>query len=257
MTVCNMSIEGGARAGHGRARRHDVRVPRRPRVRADRARPGTRRSRAGASCRPTRARRYDKSVTLDAAALEPMITYGTNPGHGHADHGPRSRSGRRSAIRPSAPRSRRRSPTWACSRASRCSASRSTSSSSAAARTRASPTCARRPAVMKGRKVAPGVRVLVVPGSQDGQEPGRGRGARPRSSSEAGAEWREAGLLDVHRHERRPARARPVRRQHQQPQLRGPAGQGRAHVPRLAAHRRRGRRHRQGHRRPDAARDGG
>src|SRR5262249_6456140 len=38
-------------------------------------------------------------------------------------------------------------------------------------------------------------------------------------------------MFDVYRDERRPTRARPVRRQHQQPQLRGPAGQGRPHVP--------------------------
>ncbi len=30
MTVCNMSIEGGARAGHDRARRHHFRIPGRP-----------------------------------------------------------------------------------------------------------------------------------------------------------------------------------------------------------------------------------
>ena len=35
MTVCNMSIEAGARAGLDRARRHDVRVPRRPARRAE------------------------------------------------------------------------------------------------------------------------------------------------------------------------------------------------------------------------------
>ena len=29
---------------------------------------------------------YDKSVTLDAATLEPMVTYGTNPGMGRAGH---------------------------------------------------------------------------------------------------------------------------------------------------------------------------
>ena len=30
----------------------------------------------------SRALTYDKSITLDASALEPMITYGTNPGMG-------------------------------------------------------------------------------------------------------------------------------------------------------------------------------
>ena len=48
MTVCNMTIEGGGRAGHGRARRHDVRLGRRAR-RATSTPPG-------ASCTPRRAR---------------------------------------------------------------------------------------------------------------------------------------------------------------------------------------------------------
>ncbi len=81
MTICNMSIEGGARAGmvapddttfeylHGReyapngadwdkAMQRWKQLPSEP----------------GAA--------YDKSITLDASALEPMITYGTNPGMG-------------------------------------------------------------------------------------------------------------------------------------------------------------------------------
>ena len=55
----------------------------------------------------------------------------------------------------------------------------------------------------------------------------------------AGARLARVGLLDVHRDERRPAVARPVRGQHVEPQLRGPPGQGRPDVPRLAADRRR------------------
>ena len=61
---------------------------------------------------------------------------------------------------------------------------------------------------------------------------------------EAGAEWRGAGLLDVPGHEPRPARARRAQRVDVEPQLRGPAGQGRPHAPGLAAGRRRHRRHR-------------
>ena len=47
MTVCNMSIEAGARAGHGGARRHHLRLPRGSPVRPERARPGSRRSTTG------------------------------------------------------------------------------------------------------------------------------------------------------------------------------------------------------------------
>ena len=81
MTICNMSIEGGARAGlvapddttfeylHGR--RHapqgadwDAAV-------------------AGWRTLPTdEGAAFDKSIVLDAATLEPMVTWGNNPGMG-------------------------------------------------------------------------------------------------------------------------------------------------------------------------------
>ena len=53
MTICNMTIEGGGRAGHGRPGRDDLRV----RARAAREPPttSTRRWSAGASCRAMRA----------------------------------------------------------------------------------------------------------------------------------------------------------------------------------------------------------
>jgi 3-isopropylmalate/(R)-2-methylmalate dehydratase large subunit len=81
MTICNMSIEGGARAGliapddttfqylHGR--------PNAPH--------GAAWDQAVASWRrlPTDdGATYDKSITIDANVLEPMVTYGTNPGMG-------------------------------------------------------------------------------------------------------------------------------------------------------------------------------
>jgi 3-isopropylmalate/(R)-2-methylmalate dehydratase large subunit len=81
MTICNMSIEGGARAGliapddttfayiEGR--------PHAPTGAAwDAAVAGWRAlpSDEGAT--------FDRSVTIDASALEPMVTYGTNPGMG-------------------------------------------------------------------------------------------------------------------------------------------------------------------------------
>ena len=81
MTICNMSIEGGARAGlvapdettfdyvHGRrhapqGRAWDEAVARWRRLPTD----------DGAA--------FDKSIVIDATALEPMVTYGNNPGMG-------------------------------------------------------------------------------------------------------------------------------------------------------------------------------
>src|SRR5512144_1043812 len=81
MTICNMSIEGGARAGmiapddttfeylHGR----------------EFAPKGEEWDKAVAKWRALpsdEGATYDKSIALNAADLEPMITYGTNPGMG-------------------------------------------------------------------------------------------------------------------------------------------------------------------------------
>jgi 3-isopropylmalate/(R)-2-methylmalate dehydratase large subunit len=81
MTICNMSIEGGARAGliapddttfeyvHGRphaphAAAWDAAVERWRQLPTE----------DGAT--------FDRSITIDADSLEPMVTYGTNPGMG-------------------------------------------------------------------------------------------------------------------------------------------------------------------------------
>src|SRR5438132_13385651 len=79
MTVCNMSIEAGARAGMIAPDETTYRYlegrPRAPRGEAwERALEAWR-------ALPTDAlARFDREVALDAAAVEPIITYGTNPG---------------------------------------------------------------------------------------------------------------------------------------------------------------------------------
>ena len=90
--------------------------------------------------------------------------------------------------------------------------------------------------IIKGKQKADGVRVMVVPGLRARAPRGRGRGAR---QGHRGVRRRVAlrGLLDVPRHEPRPARAGRALRVDVEPQLRGPAGQGRPHPPRLAARR--------------------
>ena len=79
MTLCNMSIEAGARAGmvapddttfayvEGRAH-----AP-------ARARSGSRRSRPGARSRPTKGRTSTPSCAIDGATIRPSVTWGTNP----------------------------------------------------------------------------------------------------------------------------------------------------------------------------------
>jgi 3-isopropylmalate/(R)-2-methylmalate dehydratase large subunit len=81
MTLCNMAIEGGARAGmvapDDTTFRWLAGKPRAPRGAAwDAAVDRWRRL-------PTDpGARYDREVTIDVAALEPMVTFGTNPSQG-------------------------------------------------------------------------------------------------------------------------------------------------------------------------------
>ncbi len=190
MTVCNMSIEGGARAGmvapdettfQYLAGREFA-----PRGAAwDEALAAWRQlpSDAGAV--------YDRSLTLDAGALVPMITWGTNPGMGMAitervpDPAAFSEASQRAAVA--------KALTYMGLRPGQallgqpidvvfigsCTNGRISDLRDAAR-------------VMKGRKVAPSVRVLVVPGSQAVKAQAEGEGLH-RIFEEAGAEWRNPG----------------------------------------------------------------
>ena len=192
MTICNMSIEGGARAGliapddttfaylHGR--------PGAPQGQAwDKAVAYWRNlpSDEGASAA------YDKEVTLDAGQLEPMITYGTNPGMGLpitqpipdpsriADVSQRQtlvRALQYMGLQPGRPLLGH--PVDVVFIGS-CTNSRISDLREAAA-------------LINGRQVKEGVRVLVVPGSQDVKRQAEAEGL-DRIFKEAGAEWREAG----------------------------------------------------------------
>ena len=88
---------------------------------------------------------------------------------------------------------------------------------------------------------------MVVPGSQQVKAQAEAEGL-DRIFSEAGAEWREAGCSMCIAMNGDQLAAGAVRRQHQQPQLRGAAGQRRTDVPRQPADRRRDRRQRRDHR---------
>jgi 3-isopropylmalate/(R)-2-methylmalate dehydratase large subunit len=190
MTVCNMSIEGGARAGmvapddttfQYLAGREFA-----PRGAAwDAALAAWRQlpSDAGAT--------FDRSLTLDAAALAPMITWGTNPGMGMAitervpDPAALPDASQRAAVE--------KALTYMGLRPGQallgqpidvvfigsCTNGRISDLRDAAR-------------VMKGRKVAPRVRVLVVPGSQAVKAQAEGEGLH-RIFEEAGAEWRNPG----------------------------------------------------------------
>ena len=79
MTVCNMSIEAGAKAGMIAAGRHDVRLP----AGRDHAPAGDAWDAAVADWRSLATDEdatFDKEVTLDAAEILPHVSWGTNPG---------------------------------------------------------------------------------------------------------------------------------------------------------------------------------
>ena len=190
MTVCNMSIEAGARGGliapddttyQYMSGRHyapkgaawDAAVARWRNLPTD----------EGAA--------YDKSIRIDAAALEPMITFGTNPGMGIAitaavpDPGditdPLERDSLAKALRymDLAPGKPLLGHPVNVVFIGSCTNSRISDLRNAAG-------------ILKGRKVHPGVRVLVVPGSQQVKAQAQSEGL-DRIFLDAGAEWREAG----------------------------------------------------------------
>jgi len=184
MTVCNMSIEAGARAGmigpdevtfeylKGR--------PRAPRGQEWDVAVARWRSLATDS-----DARFDASVDIDAAAIEPMITYGTNPGmvlpigsaipdktgdavfdkamHYMGFHGGEGMLGK---------------PVNVVFIGS-CTNGRLEDLQAAAQ-------------ILKGRKVAPGVHLLIVPGSQQIKQEAEAAGLADIFKA-AGADWRESG----------------------------------------------------------------
>jgi 3-isopropylmalate/(R)-2-methylmalate dehydratase large subunit len=190
MTVCNMSIEAGARAGmvapDDTTVQYLVDRPFSPRGQAwDRA---VRVWRALATDSETR---YDATVSLDANELQPMITYGTNPGmalpidarvpdpSNLIDATQRSaleKALRYMALKPGAPLLG--TPIDVVFLGS-CTNSRISDLRAAAA-------------VLNGRRIADGVRLLVVPGSQAVKRQAEAEGLHHVFQA-AGGEWREAG----------------------------------------------------------------
>jgi len=190
MTICNMSIEAGARAGMiapdevtyaylagkpfaPQGADWDTAVARWKTLPTD----------AGAV--------FDKTVTLDASALEPMITFGTNPGMGIPISGKiptandLSENSQQAALEKALQYMGLQAgdpilghPVDVVFIGS-CTNSRLSDLRLAAG-------------VMKNRQVAKGVRVLVVPGSQQIKRQAEAEGL-DKIFKAAGAEWREAG----------------------------------------------------------------
>jgi 3-isopropylmalate/(R)-2-methylmalate dehydratase large subunit len=188
MTLCNMSIEAGARAGmvapdettfaYIKGRRFapsgkdwDAAVAR---WRSLRTEPGA---------------KYDKVVEIDASELAPFVTWGTNPGMvvpvtsrvpdlpaNGADRANVQRMLEYMGLEPGTPIEK---ITVERVFIGSCTNSRLEDLRAAAA-------------VAKGHKVAPGVRAMVVPGSQNIKRAAEQEGLH-RIFRDAGFEWRESG----------------------------------------------------------------
>jgi 3-isopropylmalate/(R)-2-methylmalate dehydratase large subunit len=189
MTVCNMSIEAGARAGMvapddttfqwlaGRPQAPqgaawDAAVARWRELRTD----------DGST--------FDRTLVIDASRVEPMITFGTNPGMGIPITGEvpsadscdpaywpsLAKALRYMGLPPGEPLLGR--PIDVVFIGS-CTNARLTDMRAAAS-------------VLRGKKVAPGVRVLVVPGSKAVKRSAEAEGL-DEVFRQAGCEWREPG----------------------------------------------------------------
>jgi 3-isopropylmalate/(R)-2-methylmalate dehydratase large subunit len=183
MTVCNMSIEAGARAGMIAPDETTISyLAGRPRVPSGQAwddavtRWMALETDDGAS--------YDRTVSVDGSALEPMVTFGTNPGMvipvtGEVpDAGDASFRKALDYMQVTAGKPITQSPVDVVFVGS-CTNSRISDLSQAAD-------------VIRGHRIADGVRMLVVPGSQQVKKEAERLGL-DRVFIEAGAEWRESG----------------------------------------------------------------
>jgi 3-isopropylmalate/(R)-2-methylmalate dehydratase large subunit len=183
MTICNMSIEAGARAG--------MIAPDDTTFEYLRGRPrapqGADWDKAVARWRqlPTDADAvFDKSVNIDASMLQPMVTFGTNPGMvvGINDPVPeRGDAGFRKALDYMQIRAGKPLTGAAVDVVfvGSCTNSRLSDLQQAAD-------------ILRGRHIAAGVRMLVVPGSQQIKADAEALGLDEVFRA-AGAEWRESG----------------------------------------------------------------
>jgi 3-isopropylmalate/(R)-2-methylmalate dehydratase large subunit len=129
--------------------------------------------------------RFDSSVDIDAAALEPMITYGTNPGMVAGISGTvPMKSGDAVFDKALAYMGLRAGERLIGKRVDvvfvgSCTNGRLSDIADTAR-------------ILKGRKIASGVRMLVVPGSQQVKKDAEAQGLA-KIITDAGAEWRESG----------------------------------------------------------------
>jgi 3-isopropylmalate/(R)-2-methylmalate dehydratase large subunit len=189
MTLCNMAIEGGARAG--------LVAPDDTTFEYLKGRPHAPKGKAWEDAvafwrtLPTDAgATYDKAIVIDGDKLEPMVTYGTNPGMGifvtgtvpspadvpAADQADLDRALSYMGLTPGQSIAGQKLDVVFIGS---CTNGRIEDLRAAAS-------------ILNGKHVAEGLRVLVVPGSQQVKKQAEAEGL-DKIFSAAGAEWRESG----------------------------------------------------------------
>ena len=183
MTVCNMSIEAGARAGMIAPAAVTFEYLK-GRPRAPQGADWDRAVAAWSALPSDDGATFDREERFDAASLEPMITYGTNPGMGIPI----------SAVVPAAENATmQKALDYMGLEAGRPLLGRAVDVVFIGSCTNSRISDLRQAAtVFKGRKVPSSVRAMVVPGSQRVKKQAEAEGL-DRIFLEAGAEWREAG----------------------------------------------------------------
>ena len=246
MTVCNMSIEAGAKAGLI-APDETTFAYLEGRTHAPKGKDWEAALEHWRSLPTDEGAAFDKSVTIDATALRPFVSWGTNPGQvveldqnvpdpaSFADPGDRDAARRALEYMGLTAGTPLRDVPVQTVFIGSCTNSRIEDLRAAAA-------------VAEGHQVRSGVRAMVVPGSFAVKDQAEAEGL-DRSLHRGRLRLARARLLDVPGHEPRQAGARRAVGLDLQPQLRGPTGQGRPHPPGVPRRRRR-HRHRRNLRRP-------
>ena len=181
---------------------------------------------------------YDREVTVAASSIEPQVSWGTSPedvlpiSGAVPDPAEEADADRRAAMERSlaymglAPGTRLRDIPVDCVFIGSCTNGRIEDLRAVAG-------------VAEGRRVADGVRAMVVPGSGLVKKQAEAEGL-DRILRAAGFDWREPRLLHVPGDECRQAGARRTLRLHLEPQFRGPPGPRRTHPSGQSGHGRRG-----------------
>lgn len=183
MTLCNMSIEAGARAG--------MIAPDDTTLEWLRGRPyapqGAAFERAAAAWRELRSdpgARYDREVRIDAAAIRPTVSWGTHPGQvapldARVPDAPDADTAKALAYMGWTPGQAIAGRAVDVVFVGSCTNGRLSDLRQVAA-------------ILRGRRVHPRVRMLVVPGSEQVKRQAEAEGI-DRIVREAGAQWREPG----------------------------------------------------------------